>query len=124
MVQFETLPSKQNHLDTDGAVRMTSSNSSDQELPNGSGQLKRNAEEGQSKKRKRKQKGDKGAKVNGSSSKRRHSVSKPARDPRDEASPVRPQKEVAGTRSPSPVIDFDGLSRPSISSPLLLYSCF
>jgi GTP cyclohydrolase I len=42
--------------------------------------------------------------------KRRHSLSKAARDPRDEASPLEPD---AGTRSPSPVIDFDGLSRPS-----------
>jgi GTP cyclohydrolase IA len=42
--------------------------------------------------------------------KRRHSLSKAARDPRDEASPVEPD---VGTRSPSPVIDFDGLSKPS-----------
>ena len=42
--------------------------------------------------------------------KRRHSLSKAARDPRDEASPV---ELDPGTRSPSPVIDFDGLSRPS-----------
>lgn len=44
----------------------------------------------------------------------RHSLSKAARDPRDEASPVEPD---VGTRSPSPVIDFDGLSRPSKFSP-------
>ncbi|OIW30125.1 GTP cyclohydrolase I [Coniochaeta ligniaria NRRL 30616] len=52
--------------------------------------------------------------------KRRHSVSKPARDLRDE--PERKSKkkrktaaigEETETRSPSPVIDFDGLSRPS-----------
>lgn len=42
--------------------------------------------------------------------KRRYSLSKAARDPRDEASPVEPD---LGTRSPSPVIDFDGLSKPS-----------
>jgi hypothetical protein len=42
--------------------------------------------------------------------KRRHTLSKATRDPRDEASPVEPD---VGTRSPSPVIDFDGLSRPS-----------
>lgn len=82
-------------------------------MPNGSSSRGGGTEEGHSKKRKRKQKSEKGGKVNGSHSKRRHSVSKPARDPRDEASPVRPQKEIAGTRSPSPVIDFDGLSRPS-----------
>lgn len=116
MVQFATLPSKPKDSDTEDAVKMTSSNPSDQELPNGSGLQKGNAEDGHSKKRKRKQKSEKGGKVNGSSAKRRHSVSKPARDPRDEASPVRPQEEIAGTRSPSPVIDFDGLSRPSMSS--------
>lgn len=42
--------------------------------------------------------------------KRRLSLSKAARDPRDEASPV---ELDPGSRSPSPVIDFDGLSRPS-----------
>jgi GTP cyclohydrolase I len=48
--------------------------------------------------------------------KRRHSISKAARDPRDEASPLEPEP---GTRSPSPVIDFDGLSKPSTSIPSL-----
>ncbi|TPX08672.1 uncharacterized protein E0L32_009861 [Thyridium curvatum] len=51
------------------------------------------------------------------SSKRRHSISKAARDPRDEPESPPPKKskkeEGAVTRSPSPVIDFDGLSRPS-----------
>ncbi|ORY71528.1 GTP cyclohydrolase 1 [Pseudomassariella vexata] len=52
-----------------------------------------------------------------SMSKRRNSLSKAARDPRDE--PERKEgkkaKVVQGTetRSPTPVIDFDGLSRPS-----------
>lgn len=52
--------------------------------------------------------------------KRRHSLSKAARDPRDEASPVGLD---TGTRSPSPVIDFDGLSKPSetVAPKLLLY---
>lgn len=45
-------------------------------------------------------------------SRRRLSVSKPARDPRDEATPTS-LDESAIERSPSPVIDFDGLSRPS-----------
>lgn len=74
--------------------------------------------EGQNKKRKRRSKSEKGAKINGENSKRkrRHSVSKPARDPRDQASPIASELGV-GTRSPSPVIDFDGLSRPSMSSP-------
>jgi GTP cyclohydrolase I len=41
---------------------------------------------------------------------RRYSISKAARDPRDEASATEPEP---GAQSPSPVIDFDGLSRPS-----------
>lgn len=52
--------------------------------------------------------------------KRRHSVSKPARDLRDEPEKKSKKKrkiaaisEGTETRSPSPVIDFDGLSRPS-----------
>jgi len=66
---------------------------------------------GKGKKRKRKR----ALKANsGSTARRRLSVSKPARDPRDEAaaSLLEPLTE---TRSPSPVIDFDGLSRPSMS---------
>lgn len=54
------------------------------------------------------------------STKRRHSVSKPARDLRDEPEKKSKKKrkiaaisEGTETRSPSPVIDFDGLSRPS-----------
>ncbi|EPE02823.1 gtp cyclohydrolase 1 [Ophiostoma piceae UAMH 11346] len=69
---------------------------------------------------------------------RRHSMSKAARDPRDEPesslktrspTPLEAIGEAAGvsaaltkspktatTRSPSPVIDFDGLSRPSIGT--------
>lgn len=63
--------------------------------------------------------------VNGGSEsrKRKNSLSKAARDPRDE--PERRKKKKAKaegteTRSPSPVIDFDGLSRPSLSSLALL----
>lgn len=47
---------------------------------------------------------------------RRYSVTKPARDPRDEAPPHRNRKGARGledSRSPTPVIDFDGLSKPS-----------
>ncbi|CAK7225318.1 GTP cyclohydrolase 1 [Sporothrix bragantina] len=58
------------------------------------------------------------------SAKRRHSMSKAARDPRDEpeSKATSPVRDAAGkettssavaTRSPSPCIDFDGLSRPS-----------
>jgi GTP cyclohydrolase IA len=48
--------------------------------------------------------------------KRRNSLHKAARDPRDEPEGKRrrkPRAEESVTRSPSPVIDFDGLSRPS-----------
>jgi GTP cyclohydrolase I len=66
--------------------------------------------EGHKKKRKNKDRRSKDGERRPPSKKRRHSLSKAARDPRDEASPVEPD---VGTRSPSPVIDFDGLSRPS-----------
>lgn len=100
---------------------MPESGSSDQEVTNG--KLKRKTEvDGEvSKKRSRKSRGDKSTKVNGSKSlsKRRHSVSKPARDPRDQASlPESPREDddAAAVRSPSPVIDFDGLSKPSLGT--------
>ena len=85
----------------------SSTSSSRQHTPNGT--IVHGGVEG-SKKRKRR---SRGSKTNGPVSRRRLSVSKPARDPRDEASPARPSAKVVGTRSPSPVIDFDGLSRPS-----------
>ncbi|KAG6001546.1 GTP cyclohydrolase 1 [Claviceps maximensis] len=61
--------------------------------------------------------------LNGSRSavldKRRHSLSKAARDPRDEP-PTKKRATVTGSssivRSPSPVIDFEGLSRPSLGT--------
>src|SRR4051812_36404683 len=76
---------------------------------NGAGLNEGTDGEGQKKKRKHKEKRSKqdGRRI---VKKRRHSLSKAARDPRDEASPV---ELDPGTRSPSPVIDFDGLSRPS-----------
>ena len=111
MVEFANLPTQS---DEESLFRVPESSSSELGTPNGI--LKRKSEsDGQSsKKKKKKSKSDRGSKINGiPHSKRRHSVSKPARDPRDEASPIRPSRELAGTRSPSPVIDFDGLSRPS-----------
>ncbi|KAF9877245.1 hypothetical protein CkaCkLH20_05511 [Colletotrichum karsti] len=61
--------------------------------------------------------------VNGHTRKaRRESLSRPARDPRDTTSPKSKKKkkkskpEGTVTRSPSPVIDFDGLSRPSVGT--------
>ncbi|KAK2060660.1 GTP cyclohydrolase I [Colletotrichum caudatum] len=68
--------------------------------------------------------GDDDAKVNGHTPKklRRGSLSQPARDPRD-TTIAKPSKkksktksEGSVTRSPSPVIDFDGLSRPSLGT--------
>ncbi|EGS18450.1 GTP cyclohydrolase I-like protein [Thermochaetoides thermophila DSM 1495] len=58
---------------------------------------------------------------------RRSSVSKPARDFRDKPEPLPKKKKRkttatpddavdSSTRSPSPVIDFDGLSRPSVGT--------
>ncbi|KAG5917240.1 hypothetical protein E4U42_007328 [Claviceps africana] len=57
--------------------------------------------------------------VSGALDKRRHSLSKAARDPRDEP-PTKKRALAAASseaaRSPSPVIDFVGLSRPSIGT--------
>ncbi|KAI1400834.1 GTP cyclohydrolase I [Hypoxylon fuscum] len=83
-----------------------------------------------SKKKRRRRTKDNGiSETNGhtSSSKRRNSISKAARDPRDEP-PTKTKKKAktkhdaevevpeVETRSPSPVIDFDGLSRPSLGT--------
>ncbi|TVY43215.1 GTP cyclohydrolase [Lachnellula subtilissima] len=110
MVQFANPPAPRKEDDAEAISDMPSVTSSEDGIHNGTSKRKSD-DEGQNKKRKRKSKSEKGSKVNGV--KRRHSVSKPARDPRDEASSSRSKKELAGTRSPSPVIDFDGLSRPS-----------
>ncbi|KAL8364724.1 hypothetical protein RB595_003825 [Gaeumannomyces hyphopodioides] len=52
--------------------------------------------------------------------KRRHRMGKAARDPRDEPESSRSTKVLRSdgkeTRSPTPIIDFDGLSRPSIGT--------
>lgn len=116
MVQFSNSSQEDHEERPTSAVKMPQTFSSDEPV-NGSASLKRKSDTDggmESKKKKKKSKGDKSSKLNGpkSHSKRRHSVSKPARDPRDEASPDRPELEIE-TRSPSPVIDFDGLSRPS-----------
>ncbi|KAI1473307.1 hypothetical protein K445DRAFT_321996 [Daldinia sp. EC12] len=72
-----------------------------------------------SKKKRRRRAKDGGiSEINGHSKslKRRNSISKAARDPRDEPRGKKQKKarnEGTETRSPSPVIDFDGLSRPS-----------
>lgn len=55
--------------------------------------------------------------VPGAFAQRRNSLAKASRDPRDEPLPKKKRAVAEGavvkTRSPSPVIDFDGLSRPS-----------
>ncbi|KAH8591010.1 GTP cyclohydrolase [Bisporella sp. PMI_857] len=106
MIQFASTSYKGGNQNAENGMHKLEGNSSDDNgitVP-----MHSNPEDGQSKTRKRK----KSSKMNGqSSSKRRMSVSKPARDPRDEASPN--GGLVTTTRSPSPVIDFDGLSRPS-----------
>jgi GTP cyclohydrolase I len=106
MVEFANSPSRS----SEGDDIIIQEPESKQNAMNGN--LKaRDDGEGQSRKKKRKMmKSD--SKSNGIA-KRRYSVSKPARDPRDNPFPLQPVIEDAGTRSPSPVIDFDGLSRPS-----------
>lgn len=115
MVRFAKSPPKLHEEDDLDTAQSAMAASSDEEVLNGKVKAEADEMEGQIKKRKRKSKSEKGTKLNGGSSKkkRRHSVSKPARDPRDQASPATSEPEI-GTRSPSPVIDFDGLSRPSM----------
>jgi GTP cyclohydrolase I len=98
MVEFANMPSKDKEAQTSDE---TPSPVVGKSSPNGS--LKRRAADADGGSRRRRKKKS-----------RRLSVSKPARDPRDDPSPQRPAEEVLETRSPSPVIDFDGLSRPSM----------
>lgn len=78
------------------------------------GSAKRTSDDGESTgSKKRKRRKGKGHEERQSHRRRRASVSNPARDPRDNPSPLTPVVESPGPRSPSPVIDFDGLSRPS-----------
>ncbi|KAI1115816.1 GTP cyclohydrolase I [Nemania sp. NC0429] len=96
---------------------------------NGSGSLRRTTatngsrEEKKARKKKRRRRTKDGGisevDLRPSSSKRRNSLSKAARDPRDEPEGKRrktSKREETETRSPSPVIDFDGLSRPSLGT--------
>lgn len=87
----------------------THGNGGDEEI-NGTRNIGSLEGEGNKKKRKNKDRRSKDGERRPPVKKHRHRLSKAARDPRDEASPVEPD---VGTRSPSPVIDFDGLSRPS-----------
>ncbi|KAI5862974.1 GTP cyclohydrolase I [Durotheca rogersii] len=94
----------------------TSINEGPTQAQNGS----RDEKKAKKKKKRSRTKADGVPKVNGysASPKRRDSLSKAARDPRDEAPhkkkrKPKPESTETETRSPSPVIDFDGLSRPS-----------
>ena len=106
MVNFEgtAVEAKHNNVNSVNESAVASSD----EHPNRTSEDDARQEDGNQKKRQRDRKQPSGRLV-----KRRHySISKAARDPRDEASPTEPEP---GVRSPSPVIDFDGLSRPSKS---------
>ncbi len=86
---------------------------------NGAGDGKTAAKKRRRNKRRAKDGGISELNTPSSSSKRRNSLSKAARDPRDEPKKKGKKKtkpEGTATRSPSPVIDFDGLSRPSACS--------
>jgi len=112
MVNFvDHSPDAKSH-NRDVTVSSTHGNYADQEV-NGIRNVGSTEVEGLKKKRKNKNRRSKDGDRR-PMKKRRNSLSKAARDPRDEASPVEPDP---GTRSPSPVIDFDGLSKPSKFSP-------
>ncbi|KAI0471834.1 GTP cyclohydrolase I [Xylariaceae sp. FL0804] len=110
MVHFEEAKA-----DRDGSPQDTSNSS----LPSVSDPDGRDDKKASKKRKRSRAKDGADSQANGrsSSSKRRNSLSKAARDPRDEPSRKRKRKakaeEQTETRSPSPVIDFDGLSRPS-----------
>ncbi|KAI3321853.1 GTP cyclohydrolase I [Xylariaceae sp. AK1471] len=125
MVQFaETRTSgKDPALDTSNSS--TTGLSDIDDSVNGSVKRRANSERDEkkaNKKRKRRRTKDGGISeidTGPSSSKRRKSLSKAARDPRDEPEKKKKKKakaEGTETRSPSPVIDFDGLSRPSLGT--------
>jgi len=108
MVGISNPPSKGKDPTMNGESSVASSRPA---TPNGTIKIEIGRVEGRTKRKRRNN-----SKTNGTVSRRRLSVSKPARDPRDEVSPARPEPAAAGTRSPSPVIDFDGLSHPSKST--------
>lgn len=113
MVQFTTVP-KTAKDDEESIKTENASVSASERPPNGGPKPTGGAEEEGSRKRKRRR--DKGSKNGGNGKRRRHSISKAARDPRDEASPADSPADEEAIRSPSPVIDFDGLSHPSMYS--------
>lgn len=121
MVLFDE-PSKSSIMSTQEPSRSSSTRTSDvDDSVSGSAVLQKGDGDKSRKKRKKRRSKHGGADgMNGethTTKKRRHSISKAARDPRDEPEGKhgkKPQVEEGTlTRSPSPVIDFDGLSRPS-----------
>ncbi|CAD6500640.1 BgTH12-06349 [Blumeria graminis f. sp. triticale] len=77
----------------------------------GKAESERDTKRQQQQKKKRKNRSE--TKTNGLTvKKRRHSLSKPARDPRDQPSPGISEPESIESKSSSAVVDFDGLSRP------------
>ncbi|KAK6072718.1 GTP cyclohydrolase i [Seiridium cupressi] len=118
MVEFATASkSKKPTQDSSGASSTGVSDIDD--AANGSAQTARENDRKSSKKKRKWRSKDGGAdEIDGGHSlaKRRNSLHKAARDPRDEPEGKqrkKPKPEGVVTRSPSPVIDFDGLSRPS-----------
>ncbi|KAK9414008.1 putative GTP cyclohydrolase 1 [Seiridium unicorne] len=118
MVEFATAnKSKKPTQDSSGASSTGVSDIDD--AANGSAQTARENDRKSSKKKRKWRSKDGGAdEIDGGRSlaKRRNSLHKAARDPRDEPEGKqrkKPKPEGVVTRSPSPVIDFDGLSRPS-----------
>jgi GTP cyclohydrolase I len=117
MVRFENKNPEDEEEKYDSMERPTSV-TPERTTPNGKSKRKPDEEghDAWSTKKKRTSKSERNHqhKTNGTLNKRRHSMSKPARDSRDNPSPKRSKLEVDEVRSPSPVIDFDGLSRPSM----------
>lgn len=120
MVQFTSTPSRGTEDEKAAVNGVSSATTSGQNTPNGTTKRKPadSGVDGDKKRIRRSRNTKVNGQTNGQSiSRRRLSVSsKPARDPRDEASPQRQDTGINGTRSSDPFIDFDGLSRPSKSS--------
>ncbi|KAJ8129406.1 hypothetical protein O1611_g4224 [Lasiodiplodia mahajangana] len=125
MVQFsETKPSDNGSASEPSSSSTTGMSDVDDSTNGGlrrSGDGLRDERKADKKKRRRRTKDGGISEVNprSRSHKRRHSLSKAARDPRDEPESKKKRKaksEGTETRSPSPVIDFDGLSRPSLGT--------
>jgi GTP cyclohydrolase I len=120
MVEFATSSKSKKSAQESSSASSTGVSDID-DAANGTTQIPRENDRKSSKKKRKWRTKDGGAdEVDGGRSlaKRRNSLHKAARDPRDEPEGAQPKKvkpKGTVTRSPSPVIDFDGLSRPSKS---------